>query len=588
MNPWLNGVPLTLLLVVLSACVAQPTAVDGKAPRDLNRWVDEQLVPYVVEQLSAHPKFKGEPLLLVSMKGADVQVEIDELTQHIRARLMDALLQAPGVNLVWQPAASPWRHHRRLDELQCGELRSVRYYVGLDVGLSSLDDALEVSLRALDPQERSWASGFHLAWRGQATPTQRRALSRYRKDDALRGLRPLPFTAEQPDLLAAYLAHNVSCLLRHRKTMDEVVIYAEHPVTETPPFFRTTLDLVDNYLTRFSEVQVTDDPKQANVILHTEVHSIHKNLYQVWAGIRNEQAKRYLPGTETEAYVDLEGLPAARTTARGSQAIVSPGPSKRRSILRSSERVVTRRSANPTITRRPLEPTINTGLSEPNFSTRPSRGLIPPRSSQRIISQGSSERGGFIPVRKYQRTRGNRVLMRSFQLLTPARTADCVTDDPWALGIRIVASGDRLPNGRCLAVELTVYRSARLFILGQNGQGQLTWIVPSPCDGSSHVGNFLEPGEIFHYPLPSRKTQKVALDDVPGEGWIYAIAIAETDSPPTSRKLVRHIATPMGLCEDQRFHQVSPSAWQAYLEALAEESDGRMEWQATRFRYGAY
>jgi hypothetical protein len=63
---------------------------------------------------------------------------------------------------------------------------------------------------------------------------------------------------------------------------------------------------VGKYLARFREVEVTDDPTQANVTVVTEIHAIHQNLRQVWVAARGRQGAKYLPGAETEAYVLIE------------------------------------------------------------------------------------------------------------------------------------------------------------------------------------------------------------------------------------------------------------------------------------------
>ena len=222
----LYAIALLLSVVLLSACAATPGAEQGQ--RDLDRWVDDQLTPYVVKQLSAHPKFKGQPILVVNINDSQVQAEIDDLTGDIRQRLVNALLKTPGVKLVWQPEVIASRQYRRMDNIPCDQFRRVRFYIGLDVDLSPMDGTLEVSVRALDLVENHWVSGFQRSWRGFPTRIQRQALSRRHQDESLRGRRLLPFTTQQPDLLAVFLAHNVRCLLRHSKTIDEVVLYAKN------------------------------------------------------------------------------------------------------------------------------------------------------------------------------------------------------------------------------------------------------------------------------------------------------------------------------------------------------------------------
>jgi hypothetical protein len=292
----------------LSACTRNYVARDidpwSDAPL-LDIWLEDTLIPYLVLQLGRHPRFKGQAVLLVRMQGDNVLPRIDDLTDQIRQKIMDALLKQPGLDLSWRPAIRPWRHHRSLEEVSCGDFRNIHYYVGIDCGLTRVERHLYVKVRALNLVEKKWVSGFGKSWQGAPTEGQRAALDRAHPDDHLRGLRPLPFSDRQPDLLAAYLARNLSCLMRQGEE-DDPVVYVEKVAENTPKVFQTTLELVGKYLARFREVEVTDDPTQANVTLVTEIHAIHQNLRQVWVAARHRQGGKYLPGAETEAYVLMD------------------------------------------------------------------------------------------------------------------------------------------------------------------------------------------------------------------------------------------------------------------------------------------
>jgi hypothetical protein len=69
---------------------------------------------------------------------------------------------------------------------------------------------------------------------------------------------------------------------------------------------KTALILLGRYLQRFREVDVTDDPNRANVTVISAVHTIDKDLHQVWISARHRQGEIHLPGAETEAYVILK------------------------------------------------------------------------------------------------------------------------------------------------------------------------------------------------------------------------------------------------------------------------------------------
>ena len=302
---------MILALAGMSACAGnqvKQVADSGVDELVLDNWLEDTLIPYLVDQLGQHPRFKGQPILLVRIHNDNVQPHIDELTDHIREKIIDALVQEPGLDLYWRPSTRPFRHHQSLADIACGESRKLYYYIGIDCRLINFEQKLSVKVRALNLAEHKWVSGFGLSWKGTPTAGQLAAIQREHPDEYLRGLRPLPFSSRQPDLLADYLAHNLSCLLRQGDA-DELVVHVEAPSDEMPDFFQSTAKLVGKYLGRFREVAVTDDPNQANVALITAVHSIDKQMYQIWVSARDHRAKKFLPGAETQAYVRIETQP---------------------------------------------------------------------------------------------------------------------------------------------------------------------------------------------------------------------------------------------------------------------------------------
>ncbi len=295
--------PITLLALatLLSGCVTAPTRSQHAAD-DLNHWLEQVLNPYLAEQLGRHPKFKGEPFLLVAMKGDEVEPDIDRLRDEVRVRAFDHLINVPGVNAAWRPSVRPWRHHRTLAELLCNEADSIRYYIGIE-SHQGMDGDTRIAVRALDVKEGRWVSGFGKQWRGKLSTAQAKARTQRQPDEYLRGLRPLPFDGTQVDLTAAYLARNLSCLLQKR-SLQQIVIHLENSAGQ-PAFFDTALELAGNYLSRFREVRITDDPTLANVTLKGEVHHLHGERYQVWLAATLKSTGERLAGTDTTAYVNL-------------------------------------------------------------------------------------------------------------------------------------------------------------------------------------------------------------------------------------------------------------------------------------------
>ena len=294
-----HGLILTMI-VLLTACSHGPQRSAQAGQSSLQDWVDTELSGYVAEQFSQHPRFKGEPVIIVRLEGDDIQPDIDGLTRGLRDQVMDSLLTAPGVLVPWQPQQRQPEHHRRLDQLQCGRQRDASYFIGIET-TRTINGRFRVSMRVLDVRASEWVSGFTRQWTGDLTASEMRALQTRRTDESLRGLRVLPFSSGQSDLAATYLANNLSCLLR-RQDVEDVQIKVDVNKTDDARL-RTLLGLIGNNLSRYSEVQVTDERHQANYILRGELHTIQPDLFQVWVILQPRDSGLHLSGVDTATYI---------------------------------------------------------------------------------------------------------------------------------------------------------------------------------------------------------------------------------------------------------------------------------------------
>jgi hypothetical protein len=270
----------------------------------------------VSQQLGQHPRFKGEPVIIVRLDGDDIQPDIDGLTRSMRDQLMDGLLKTPGVHVPWQPQQRQVQHHRRLDQVQCGRIRDASYYIGIEIARTATAQ-FRVSVRALDVRAGEWVGGFSHHWSGSLTGAELRALQVRRTDESLRGLRVLPFSAGQPDLAATYLANNLSCLLR-QQDVEDLKIKVKTRTSDTPQL-RTLLGLIGNNLSRYREVQITDTERQANFVLRGETHMIQPDLYQVWVILHPRDSGLHLAGMDTATYIRIPpagGRPGKRSVAQ--------------------------------------------------------------------------------------------------------------------------------------------------------------------------------------------------------------------------------------------------------------------------------
>jgi hypothetical protein len=302
------------LLLVLTA---PATAAND---RNLDHWVEHELIPVVRQHLVEHPRFKGETVMFVVLEDNAPAPVSNELALSLRDRLLDAALRTPGALLGWQQGRGATANRSR--PVDCTR-DDVHYYIGIELS-ESLDATYSASLRALDLEDRSWVTGFGSSWRGGLTPTQRVAVRNVQPDRTFLGARDVPFTADQSDLLAAHLAHEMTCVLS-RETSGNYIVAATR-AEATPDALDGTAELVSNNLASRLTLDFAAEDEQSNALLSGKAHRIDGSLFQYWLTITPKDPDGELSSVSVSAYVSLPDMEPARhiTVAAASAAIAMP------------------------------------------------------------------------------------------------------------------------------------------------------------------------------------------------------------------------------------------------------------------------
>lgn len=296
---------IALVCLALAGCATSGPPGVGSAGTPLETWTERELVPYLAEELTTHPRFRGEAVRLGVADGDRVGASIDGLSVALRDRLHQRLIETPGVRLSWQPSGTPWEHPGSRGDFRCHD-DPAAYLVAIDV--SPLDARRHrVEVRALDLAERSWVPGFGLRWEGTLSHREAASATRRHVDEHARGLRELPFGPEELDLLAAYLAHNLACLLEAHGAEDLLV----HPASgAADPTADRVVALVAHYLASRERVRVSDVAAPASVVLRGRLEPVRNDLHQFWIMLRPRAARSDLPALDAEAYLLLLGTAA--------------------------------------------------------------------------------------------------------------------------------------------------------------------------------------------------------------------------------------------------------------------------------------
>jgi len=275
----------------------------GAASRhaDLDAWLANDLEPFVREQLTAHPRFKGESLRFVVLKNGNPQATSNSLALRIRDRLRESAADLPGVRIAWQPDNPHYLRNTGPGGVDCTK-GEVHYLIGVEMNLDG-SGLLAVEIRALDVEDRTVVAGFSKSWKGPISSRQYRDFRRIETDLTFRGEREAPYEASQTDLLAAHLAHDLGCSLL-RQTEAEYVITGSGRGAGPDPV-GSMVELVSNNLAQYSTLQFSATDEHANSVIEGKAHQIDEDLYQYWITVQPKDPDSDLQALSASAYVRL-------------------------------------------------------------------------------------------------------------------------------------------------------------------------------------------------------------------------------------------------------------------------------------------
>ena len=288
------------ILILLAVLVAQSIpAVAESREKDLDRWVDRDLIPYVRQQLLIHPRFKGETVMFVVLDDNTPASSTNALALSMRDRLLAAAVDTRGVSIGWQQG----RVGMSLDSSPSDCMHDdVHYYIGIEL-TQKLDGSYAVNVLALDLEDRNWVTGFGRRWQGKLSTSQRQAMRQERVDQTFLGARDVPFTLAQTDLLAAQLAHQLTCTLKKRVEHDYVV--SVELIEPPAQGLEGTVELISNNLANRQALTLSADSKVANSILSGKAHRIDGVLHQYWVTVTPNGEGDDVAAISASAYIVL-------------------------------------------------------------------------------------------------------------------------------------------------------------------------------------------------------------------------------------------------------------------------------------------
>lgn len=292
------------LIIVLATCFAQSVAL-ASGERDIERWMTNEALPYLQQQLTEHPRFTGETLMFVVLDDNLPATVSSSLALDLRDKMLAAAVATPGVKTTWRQSGTDNSHSGNANDC---ERDQTHYYIGIELA-QEFDGRYRASLRALDLEERNWVNGFGKSWVGNLNTAQRRAAKRRDSDLTFLGARDVPFAEDQADLLARHLAHELTCSL-HRETNGEYIIPASFQAADTLGL-DNTVELVSNNVAANDAIELTNDDAAANADISGKAHQIDASLFQYWLTVTPRDEESELSSLTVSAYLRRPAIPFA-------------------------------------------------------------------------------------------------------------------------------------------------------------------------------------------------------------------------------------------------------------------------------------
>ena len=296
----------TLILAGCSSTSSQYSKTTSHSNNnELVTWIDHQLIPYMSKTLSTHPKFSGAPILMVGLEGGQINNQINNLTRDIREHISNRLVGYPNIHIVRRQIDYQKNHHRSMTNASCDNDINAQYIIGLDLKQSSITDGYTLQIKAASTDNPDhWVTGFSQTWHGNLTAKQHRAAKIIAPDSYLKGLRELPFAADEKDLLAQYMAHNLSCVLTQSGHASAKIFIDNNQLTAE---YRDILKMTGNMLSRFNDIKLTLNSTEADAELEFDIIKLNNqsNLKQFNVEVVYPNGQR-AGGTASQVYIQFE------------------------------------------------------------------------------------------------------------------------------------------------------------------------------------------------------------------------------------------------------------------------------------------
>jgi hypothetical protein len=312
------GACITAMLLCMSVTMPQTVFAEPATA-----WVDESLTPWLVRQLTSHPRFKGEPVRVAAFDGENEDATPNLLSARLVSRVENRLAQENGVRLAWRPPSPDWSAAVPSLRPSCRPREDV-YVIAIESGLMADPAGAFIRVRILDVRDRQWVPGAVREWQGRPDAGDRVQLVSETRRDEFAGNRDLPFESGQEDLMAARAAESLACGLLAHPAEDLRLWYA---VGDSESAEQKVARLVPQYLARAGLLRLSTVESEANLVLTVESQALDPATRQLWVILEPAAADPDLPSVRTSLYAsDRTGMPPRVAERPSVEQKERPGP----------------------------------------------------------------------------------------------------------------------------------------------------------------------------------------------------------------------------------------------------------------------
>jgi hypothetical protein len=170
-------------------------------------------------------------------------------------------------------------------------------------------------------------------------------------------------------------------------------------------------------------------------------------------------------------------------------------------------------------------------------------------------------------------------LLKSLQLVKPARKQLCNSAGPWAYGEQAVDGANPIDDDGCLSLRVTAARDLDLYLFAGNQMGQFVQILPDQCQETGVLSNRVTAQQTLAVPQNNNQQPTVAQRREWPYTHFFAVGLADASA---SRYLAPILSQSSALCQtSQNGEKASLKQIQQLLYIADKRSGGNLQWMMT-------